>query len=69
MKNQVAYHAYVTNGEAGERAGSSGNLNELKAFVRSHYGRGWTVTIEKVESDNGIMCFQPVEVARFTLRK
>ena len=70
MKNKVAYHAYVTNGQAGERAGSGGNLNELKAFVRAHYGKGWICIIEKVESDgDSIMCFPPEEVARFKIRK
>jgi hypothetical protein len=70
MKNKVVYRAYVMNESgAGEFAGSDTNLNNLKADVRSRYGAGWTVTIEKIENDNGIMDFAPVEVAKFTLRK
>ena len=69
-KNKVAYRAYVQNESgAGEFAGSDTNLNNLKADVRRRYGAGWTVTIEKVENDSGIMDFPPVEVAKFTLRK
>lgn len=68
-KNKCYYRAYVENDQGcGEFAGSDTNLTKLKAFVRSHYGRGWTVTIEKIEQDSGIMVFDPVEVAKFTLR-
>jgi len=64
------YIATVTNNQgAGEKAGEDKNLNKLKAYVRSRYGRGWTVTIVKTEKDSGIMDFEPVEVAKFTLRK
>jgi hypothetical protein len=70
-KNRVLYRAYVNNESgAGEQAGEDTNLNNLKAYVRSRYGAGWTVTIEKFESDgDSIMEFPPVEVAKFTLRK
>lgn len=69
-KNKVSYRAYVQNESgAGEFAGSDININNLKADVRRRYGAGWTVTIEKIEQDSGIMDFAPVEVARFTLRK
>jgi len=71
MKNdKVRYSASVTNDQgAGERAGDDTNLNRLKATIRSRYGAGWTVTIVKIEHDSGIMCFEPVEVAKFRLRK
>jgi hypothetical protein len=69
-QNKSRYIAYVQNESgAGEKAGEDTNLNNLKAWVRSRYGAGWTVTIDKIENDNGIMDFAPVEVARFTLRK
>lgn len=68
--NKKRYIAYVTNEQGtGEKAGEDTNLNKLKAYVRSRYGAGWTVTVEKIENDNGIMDFAPEEVARFTLRK
>lgn len=67
-KNKVSYRAYVQNDQgAGEFAGSGTNLNDLKAEIRSRYGEGWTVTIEKIEQDSGIMDFAPVEVAKFRL--
>lgn len=70
MKNKTRYIATVTNDQgAGEKAGEDTNLNNLKAYVRSRYGAGWTVTIVKIEKDNGIMDFAPEEVAKFTLRK
>jgi hypothetical protein len=70
MKNKTRYIAYVTNDQgAGEKAGEDTNLNNLKAYVRSRYGAGWTVTIEKIENDNGIMYFASEEIVRFTLRK
>jgi hypothetical protein len=68
MKNKTRYIAYVTNDQgACEKAGEDTNLNNLKAYVRSRYGPGWTVTIEKIENDNGIMYFAPKEIVRFTL--
>lgn len=67
---KTRYIACVTNSQgAGEWAGDDTNLNNLKAFVRRCYGAGWIVTISKIENDNGIMDFPPVEVAKFTLRK
>ena len=69
-KNKARYIAYVQNESgAGEKAGEDTNLNNLKAFVRRLYGAGWTVTIEKIENDSGIMDIGPFEVAKFTLRK
>jgi hypothetical protein len=68
MKNKYVYRAYVQNESgAGERAGSDTNLKNLKKFVRRTYGAGWTVIIEKIENDNGVMDFAPVGVARFTI--
>jgi len=71
MKNKkVVYTAYVYNEQgASDNAGRDTNLNALKARIRATYGAGWTVVISKIENDNGIMDFEPVEVARFTLRK
>ena len=64
-KNKVVYLAYVSNESgAGEYAGSNTSLSGLKTDVRSRYGAGWTVKIEKIENDIG-----PFEVARFTIRK
>jgi len=66
----TAYHAYVKNDSgAGEKAGDDSNLNRLKQDVRRRYGKGWTVIIEKVESDELDGYFPPEEVARFRLRK
>jgi hypothetical protein len=70
VKNKKVYVAYVQNESgAGERAGDNTNLAALKADIRRRYGAGWTVTIEMIEHDSGIMDFAPVEVAKFTLRK
>jgi len=69
-KNKVVYTAYVANEQgASSNAGRDTNLKNLKARIRASYGSGWTVVINKIENDNGIMDFAPVEVARFTLRK
>jgi len=69
-KNKVVYTAYVFNEQgASTNAGRDTNLNKLKAHIRATYGPGWTAIISKIENDNGIMDFEPVEVARFTLRK
>jgi hypothetical protein len=69
-KNQVMYTAYVRNNQgASANAGRDTNLARLKATVRKNYGTGWEVIISKIENDNGIMDFEPVEVARWTLRK
>lgn len=70
MTNKATYHASVHNAAgAGEGAGSSSNLTQLKKDVRARYGRGWTVVIEKVEHDGDNSWFPPVEVERFTIRK
>jgi hypothetical protein len=70
VANKSTYKAYVQNDSgAGEFAGSSNNLTQLKAEVRAKYGAGWNVTIEKIEHDGNDGQFAPVEVARFTLRK
>ncbi len=69
-KNKNTYHAFVTNDEGcGESAGSDNNLALLKKSVRERYGKGWTVTIDKVEHDGEGGWFEPEEVARFRLRK
>lgn len=68
--NKSTYKAYVQNQSgAGEFAGSSNNLTALKAEIRSKYGAGWTVIIEKIEHESGDGWFAPVEIERFTLRK
>lgn len=70
MKNKVVYTAYVINEQgASMDAGRDTNLNNLKKYVRKNFGAGWTVVISKIENDNGIMDFEPAEVARFVLRK
>lgn len=69
-KNKSVYTAYVVNEQgASMNAGRDTNLNNLKKEIRSRFGAGWTVVISKIEHDSGIMDFEPVEVARFTLRK
>ena len=69
-RNKAVYRAYVVNDQgAGEYAGSETSLNGIKKSVRSRYGAGWIVTVEKIESDEGGGWFAPVEVAKFTLRK
>ncbi len=68
--DKTVYRAYVQNESgAGDFAGSDTNLNNLKSSVRSKYGKGWNVTIEKVVSDDGSGWFPPEEVCKFTLRK
>ncbi len=68
-KNKVNYRAYVSNDAGcGEFAGSGRNLSQLKAEVRSKYGSGWTVKIDKIENDSGIMDFAPVEICKFKIR-
>lgn len=70
MNNKATYHAFVQNKSgAWEKAGSDSNLARLKKDVRSRYGKGWMVTIDKVEHDGIDGWFPPVEIARFTLRK
>ncbi len=71
MKLKTRYIAYITNEQGeGEKAGEDTNLNNLKAYVRSRYGAGWTVTIEAIKPDgDGQSWFAPEEVAKFTLRK
>ena len=67
MKN--SYNAYAINQSGATlQIGNGSNLKELKQEARSKLGRGWTVVIEKIQRDNGIMYFEPEEVARFTIR-
>ena len=69
-RTKYTYRASVQNESgAGESAGSSYNLNELKAEVRARYGAGWKVTITRIQHSEGNGWFEPEVVATFTLRK
>jgi hypothetical protein len=68
MKNN--YRAYVQNESGAQSFGSVAegtNLKELKRKVRSMYGKGWIVTIDRID-DAGGGWLQNIEVARFKIR-
>ena len=68
--NKNTYKAWVTDESGAEEfSGSSNNLTALKAEVRSKYGAGGTVIVEKIEHDGIDGWFPGVEIERFTLRK
>lgn len=68
-KNIYTYHATVHNDSgAGERAGSDSNLARLKKEIRHRYGKGWIVTITRVQHDGINGWFEPETVERFKIR-
>jgi hypothetical protein len=68
MKNH--YRAYIQNESGAQSFGSVAegtNLNELKRKMRQMYGKGWIITIDRID-DCGDGWMENVEVARFKIR-
>jgi hypothetical protein len=73
MKHRKKYYAYVSSdgGATRDVPMQTHNKSELKSYIRSHYGRGWTAHVLAVDldGDNQSTMGDPYEVETFRLRK